>query len=41
MTEVAMGNAPPLEFIKKNLNVNEDEYRIFKTKDDIVDRAKL
>ncbi|KRW98997.1 hypothetical protein PPERSA_11598 [Pseudocohnilembus persalinus] len=40
LEEMALGNAPPQEFIEKNLQYNDEDYREFRTVEQIVERTK-
>jgi hypothetical protein len=39
LTEVSLGNAPPIEFVIKNLKIDEDLYRTPSSIEDVVQRT--
>ena len=39
LADIHLGNAPPKDFILRNLKINEDEYRNEITTEEVVDRT--
>ena len=39
LIEMEMGNAPPKEFLLKNIDINPEEYRVQRNLDEMIDRG--